>query len=83
MLGGAELAPVGQDLLELLVLRRLLVEHGFQRDPQRLDHLVRQHRELRPGGNQAGDRHGVLGVVGLLLATGLRVWVVGREERQG
>ena len=37
MLDGAELAPVRQDLLELLVLRRLLVEHGLERDAQRLD----------------------------------------------
>ena len=34
---GAELAPVGQDLLELRALRGFLVEHRFGRNAQRLD----------------------------------------------
>ena len=42
---------MNQDLLELLVLRRLFVEHLLERDAQRLDDLVGQHRELRPGGD--------------------------------
>src|SRR5438270_82066 len=37
MLLGAELPPVRQDLLELLVAGGFLVEHGLERDAQRLD----------------------------------------------
>ena len=47
MLLGAELAPVGQDLLELGVAVGLLVEHRLEGHPQRLDDVLRQHRELR------------------------------------